>query len=311
VSAFRLSSGCAVSVRLRLGSLSVLTGRGRRRHAGAARPDRPDLYNGGRPAPSGSLATHPDSGRRDNRLGADGYEHPASYWAAPPDSGDNPDLDDVHRCRLIIDFVQDPGYRLSATGIRLWHPTRPRSLGRADQPVRQSRDVSGRTGPYPRCGRGRGYEAPSAGKRRSGSRQGFCIDPVERSIQSIEADPAAPGGLVRQMRRQRRAIFEVSEVVDADQRSDWLAVLADGDGAVALPGLGDELTQARLRPRRGPGARSLHRNPRRSLLLRSPGHRVVSLKARRLVAPLPHFSTQLMRVRQPAARPPVLRLVTS
>jgi hypothetical protein len=71
----------------------------------------------------------------------------------------------------------------------------------------------------------------------------FCIDPIERSIQSIEADPAAPVGLVRQVRRQRRAIFEIGEVVDADQRSNRLAVLADGDGAVALPGLGDELTQ--------------------------------------------------------------------
>ena len=40
--------------------------------------------------------------------GADGYELPASYWAAPADSGDDPDVDDVHRCYLIIDFVQDP-----------------------------------------------------------------------------------------------------------------------------------------------------------------------------------------------------------
>ena len=45
------------------------------------------------------------------------------------------------------------------------------------------------------------------------------------------------------MRRQRRAIFEIGEVVDTDQRSNRLAVLADGDGAVALPGLGDKLTQ--------------------------------------------------------------------
>jgi hypothetical protein len=27
---------------------------------------------------------------------------------APADSGDDPDVDDVHRCCLIIDFVQDP-----------------------------------------------------------------------------------------------------------------------------------------------------------------------------------------------------------
>src|ERR1017187_6268116 len=32
----------------------------------------------------------------------------ASYWAAPADSGDDPDVDDVHRCCLIIDFVKDP-----------------------------------------------------------------------------------------------------------------------------------------------------------------------------------------------------------
>jgi hypothetical protein len=74
----------------------------------------------------------------------------------------------------------------------------------------------------------------------------FCIDPVERCIQSIEADPATPGGLVRQVRRQRRAIFEVGKVVDADQHGNRLAVLADGDGTVALPGLSDELTQVRL-----------------------------------------------------------------
>jgi hypothetical protein len=40
--------------------------------------------------------------------GADGYEFPASYWAAPADSGDDPDVDDVHRGCLIIDFVEDP-----------------------------------------------------------------------------------------------------------------------------------------------------------------------------------------------------------
>src|SRR6202034_1589127 len=68
---------------------------------------------------------------------------------------------------------------------------------------------------------------------------------VERSVQSIEADTAASRSLVRQVRRQRRAIFEVSKVVDADQRSNRLAMLADGHGAVPLPGLGHEFTQDR------------------------------------------------------------------
>ena len=46
-----------------------------------------------------------------------------------------------------------------------------------------------------------------------GSRQGFCIDPVERGVQFIEADSTAPGGLVRQVRRQCSAILKVGEVI--------------------------------------------------------------------------------------------------
>ena len=103
---------------------------------------------------------------------------------------------------------------------------RDRVLRGADQPVTQSRDVSGRTGPCPCCGCGRGYEAPSAGRRTVRLMTRFLHRSVERSMKSIEADPAAPGGLVRQVRRQRRAIFEVGEVVDADQRSNRLAMLA-------------------------------------------------------------------------------------
>jgi hypothetical protein len=38
---------------------------------------------------------------------------------------------------------------------------------------------------------------------------GPCIDPVERIIQVIKGRTAAPGGLVRQVRRQRRAILEI------------------------------------------------------------------------------------------------------
>jgi hypothetical protein len=77
---------------------------------------------------------------------------------------------------------------------------------------------------------------------RLSSRQGLCFDPVERGIQVIEAYTFSPGGLVRQVRRQRRAILKVGEVIDVDQRGDWLAVLADGDRTVALPRLGDEFT---------------------------------------------------------------------
>jgi hypothetical protein len=56
-----------------------------------------------------------------------------------------------------------------------------------------------------------------------GSRQGLCVDPVERGIQFIEAYPVSPGGLVRQVRGQRRAILKVCEVIDADQCGDRLA----------------------------------------------------------------------------------------
>jgi hypothetical protein len=114
--------------------------------------------------------------------------------------------------------------------------------------------VSGRTDPGPRCGCGEVTKRRLPEDDGQAHDKGFCIDPVERCIQSIEADPAAPSGLVRQVRRQRRAIFEVGEVVDTDQRGDRLAVLADGDGTLALPGLGDELTQMCL----GRGQRIRH-----------------------------------------------------
>jgi hypothetical protein len=50
-------------------------------------------------------------------------------------------------------------------------------------------------GRRPSCERGLGYEAPSPARRRSGSRQGFCIDPVERDIQFIEAYASRPTAL--------------------------------------------------------------------------------------------------------------------
>ncbi len=106
--------------------------------------------------------------------------------------------------------------------------------------------ASGRTGLYPRCECGPDYEAPSPGRRRSGSREGLGINLAGRGIQVIEAYPASPGGLVRQVRRQRRAILKVREIIDVDQCGDRLAVLADGDGTVALPRLGDELIKVRL-----------------------------------------------------------------
>jgi hypothetical protein len=45
------------------------------------------------------------------------------------------------------------------------------------------------------------------------------------------------------VRGQRRAILKVREVIDVDERDDGLAVLADRDGAVGMPGLGDKFTQ--------------------------------------------------------------------
>ena len=48
------------------------------------------------------------------------------------------------------------------------------------------------------------------------------------------------------MRRQRGAILEIREIIDVDQCGDRLAVLADGDRTMALPRLGDELTQVCL-----------------------------------------------------------------
>ena len=62
----------------------------------------------------------------------------------------------------------------------------------------------------------------------------------------MEADPVSPGGLIRQVRRQRRAILKVSKIINTDQRGDGLAVLADGDRTVAAPRLGNELAQVHL-----------------------------------------------------------------
>src|SRR5215469_13291148 len=48
------------------------------------------------------------------------------------------------------------------------------------------------------------------------------------------------------MRRERRAIFKVGEVLDVDQRSDRLTVLTDRHRAMAALRLGDECGQVRL-----------------------------------------------------------------
>jgi len=84
--------------------------------------------------------------------------------------------------------------------------------------------------------------------------RGFCVDPVEYCIQLIQAYPVSPGGLVRQVRGQRRPVLKVGEVIDVVQRGDRLAVLADRDGTVAVPRLADELTQVRLSLSRFPPA---------------------------------------------------------
>jgi hypothetical protein len=62
--------------------------------------------------------------------------------------------------------------------------------------------------------------------RRSGSRQGRCIDPIERHIQLIEGCAVSPSGLIRQVRRQRGAILKVREVIDVDERRHGVAILA-------------------------------------------------------------------------------------
>jgi hypothetical protein len=51
------------------------------------------------------------------------------------------------------------------------------------------------------------------------------------------------GGLVGQVGGQRRTVLKVGQVIDGNQRGDWLSVLAECDGAVALPCLSDELAQ--------------------------------------------------------------------
>ena len=47
------------------------------------------------------------------------------------------------------------------------------------------------------------------------------------------------------MRGQRRAILQVSKVIDIDERDDGLAMLGDRDGTVGVPGLGDKFPQVR------------------------------------------------------------------
>src|SRR5947208_75786 len=63
--------------------------------------------------------------------------------------------------------------------------------------------------------------------------------PVERSVKIGEAGPRAPGSFVRQVRGQRSSVLELSKIVDADQRGDGLAMLADRHGAVAVASFGD------------------------------------------------------------------------
>ena len=47
------------------------------------------------------------------------------------------------------------------------------------------------------------------------------------------------------MRGQRRAILQVSKVIDIDERDDGLAMLGDRDGTVGVPGLGDKFPEVR------------------------------------------------------------------
>jgi hypothetical protein len=46
--------------------------------------------------------------------------------------------------------------------------------------------------------------------------------------------------------RQRCPILKVGEIIYVDQRGDRLTVLTDSDGTMALPRLGDELTEVGL-----------------------------------------------------------------
>jgi CobB/CobQ-like glutamine amidotransferase domain len=114
------------------------------------------------------------------------------------------------------------------TGRCLSHPTRPHPRDTADRTAWRWPGASGRTHLYPRCECGPGCEPPSRGRRRSGSRQGLCVDPVKRGVEFIEVYPVPPGRLVCQVRRQRCPILKVGEIINADQSGDWLAVLADG-----------------------------------------------------------------------------------
>jgi hypothetical protein len=122
-------------------------------------------------------------------------------------------------------------------------PRQPRHQDGVGQRGRQWPDVSGRTPLCRRCGRGPARGAPSPGRRRPGSLDGLCVDPVKRGIQRVQTDTAAPSGLLGEVRGQRRTILKVSKVIDIDERDDGLAVLGDRDGTVGVPGLGDKFPQ--------------------------------------------------------------------
>ena len=78
---------------------------------------------------------------------------------------------------------------------------------------------------------------------------GQADERVSTSIRSsaasrfLQADPAAPGGLVRQVRRKRRAILKVGEVIDVDQRGDLAGDAHDRHRAMASPRLSHKFGQ--------------------------------------------------------------------
>ena len=88
-----------------------------------------------------------------------------------------------------------------------------------------------------------GYEGPS--KDVISADFTAMVGPVEE-YGAIGYNDAPPGGLVRQVRRQRGTVLKIGEIIDVDQCGDRLAMLADGDRTMTLPHLGDELAQVRL-----------------------------------------------------------------
>jgi hypothetical protein len=97
-------------------------------------------------------------------------------------SSDETDVDDVHSRCLVVDLVQDPDFACVQPVDTSGTPGNRAIRIRLVSQRRDGMTCSGETCLCPRCGCGPGHGAPSFERRRSGSRDSLCVDPIKRGI---------------------------------------------------------------------------------------------------------------------------------